>query len=136
MFLATDRVLQVGSTIRLELELPNLGGERAVRCRVVYIRDRQAAERSGKPEGMGLQFLDLDEEALSQIGRFIADKSVEALENASEQRRASLSVLVVDDDSRLARSRCQALPRSRRRRSAPRPTASTRWRRAWPIPPT
>jgi two-component system OmpR family response regulator len=98
MFLATDRVLQVGSTIRLELELPNLGGERVVRCRVVYVRDRQAAERSGKPEGMGLQFLDLDEEALSQIGRFIAEKSVEALESASEQRRASLSVLVVDDD--------------------------------------
>jgi Tfp pilus assembly protein PilZ len=44
MFLASDQFLPVNSTIRLVLELPGQGGELAVSCRVVYLRDKITAE--------------------------------------------------------------------------------------------
>src|SRR4029079_7926246 len=64
MFLASDQLLPVNSTIRVVLELPGQGGELSVSCRVVYLRDKITAERTGKTAGMGIQFLDLDEESL------------------------------------------------------------------------
>ncbi|HKQ68221.1 MAG TPA: response regulator [Polyangiaceae bacterium] len=98
MFLASDQPLPVNSTIRLQLELPDGGGERTILCRIVYIRDQATAERTGKTPGMGVQFLDLDEEALSQIGRFIAERSVDAIDKPRPSRTQPLNVLVVDDD--------------------------------------
>jgi uncharacterized protein (TIGR02266 family) len=96
MFLASDQFLPVNSTLRLLLELPAQGGELAVSCRVVYLRDTVTAERTGKVAGMGIQFLDLSEEALAQVGRFIAEHGVEA--TGPRSSRKPLSVLVVDDD--------------------------------------
>src|SRR5215471_4692165 len=60
MFLACDTFLPVNATLTLELVLPSQGGEYAVKCRVVYVRDQTTAEKAGKPAGMGIQFLDLD----------------------------------------------------------------------------
>ena len=97
MFLASDQFLPVNSTIRLVLELPGQGGELSVSCRVVYLRDKITAEKTGKTAGMGIQFLDLDEESLTQVGRFIAEQGVEAAGPRSSRSKA-LSVLVVDDD--------------------------------------
>jgi CheY-like chemotaxis protein/Tfp pilus assembly protein PilZ len=97
MFLASDQFFPVNSTIRVVLELPGDGGELSVSCRVVYLRDKITAERTGKAAGMGIQFLDLDEEALSQVGSFIAEQSLESAGPRSARSRP-LSVLVVDDD--------------------------------------
>jgi uncharacterized protein (TIGR02266 family) len=96
MFLASDQFLPVNSTIRLLLELPGHGGELSISCRVVYLRDKITAEKTGKTAGMGVQFLDLDEETLTQVGRFIAEQGVESAGPRSSRR--ALSVLVVDDD--------------------------------------
>src|SRR5262249_24936916 len=97
MFLASDQLLPVNSTIRLLIELPGRGGELSILSRVVYLRDRVTAQRTGKTAGMGIQFLDLDEEALTQIGKFIAEQSLENDGPRSSHRKA-LNVLVVDDD--------------------------------------
>jgi uncharacterized protein (TIGR02266 family) len=97
MFLASEQFLPVNSTLSLKLELPSRGGELTVRCRVVYTRDQPTAAKTGKPAGMGIQFLDLDEQALTHIGQFIAEQSMAALDEA-ESSRKPLSVLVVDDD--------------------------------------
>jgi uncharacterized protein (TIGR02266 family) len=96
MFLASDQFLPINSTLRLLLELPGQGGELSISCRVVYLRDKVTAERTGKTAGMGIQFLDLGEDALAQVGRFIAEQGVEVAGPRSS--RKALSVLVVDDD--------------------------------------
>jgi uncharacterized protein (TIGR02266 family) len=98
MFLSSDQALPVNATFTLKLELPSRGGELSVKCRVVYARDAAAAEKTGKPAGMGVQFLDLDEQALNRIGQFIAEQSMLAEDDPKSSRRRPLSVLVVDDD--------------------------------------
>jgi uncharacterized protein (TIGR02266 family) len=98
MFLASEKFLAVDSTLQLQVELPGSGGELPILCRVVYIRDRATAERAAKPAGMGIQFLDMDEEALTHIGRFIAEQSIEALEKPRSDPAKPLNVLIVDDD--------------------------------------
>jgi CheY-like chemotaxis protein len=90
--------LAVGSALRLELELPGRGGELSINCRVVYVRDVATAERTGKPAGMGIQFLDLREADLARIGRFIADHGVGSVDSSRPLRAKPLKVLVVDDD--------------------------------------
>jgi uncharacterized protein (TIGR02266 family) len=98
MFLASDQFLPVNETLSLTLELPSRGGEVSVKCRVVYARDAATAAKTGKPSGMGIQFLDLDEQALTRIGQFIAEQSMAALDDPRAGRDKPLSVLVVDDD--------------------------------------
>jgi uncharacterized protein (TIGR02266 family) len=98
MFLASDQFLPVNATLSLTLELPSRGGELSVKCRVVYTRDAATAAKAGKPSGMGIQFLDLDEQALTRIGQFIAEQSMAALDDPRAGHDKPLSVLVVDDD--------------------------------------
>ena len=98
MFLTGGEILPVGSAMRLELELPGRGGELSINCRVVYVRDEATASRTGKPVGMGIQFLDLREADLARIGRFIADHGVGAVDSSRPLRAKPLKVLVVDDD--------------------------------------
>ena len=62
------------------------------------MRDKATAAKTGKPSGMGIQFLDLDEQALTKIGQFIAEQSVAALDDPLASRGRPLGVLVVDDD--------------------------------------
>src|SRR3954467_10109109 len=48
VFLASEPFLPIHSTIRLVLELPGQGSELSISCRVVYLRDKITAERTGK----------------------------------------------------------------------------------------
>jgi uncharacterized protein (TIGR02266 family) len=98
MFLASHQLLPVNSMLSLALELPSRGGELSVMCRVVYARDAATAAKTGKASGMGIQFLDLDEQALTRIGQFIAEQSVAAIDDPRAHREKPLSLLVVDDD--------------------------------------
>jgi DNA-binding response OmpR family regulator len=107
MFLATDAFLPLNAVIRLEIDLPEDGGRIPVTCRVVFVRDKSAANTSGKPAGMGIQFLDLADESLGRLAQFLSDRSITATEREPERVRA-LDLLVVEDDrssaERLARS--------------------------------
>jgi uncharacterized protein (TIGR02266 family) len=98
MFLTGGDPLPVGSPLRLEVELPGRGGELTINCRVVYVRDRESSDRTGKPMGMGIQFLDLREADLARIGRLIADQGLGSVDSSRPPRAKPLKVLVVDDD--------------------------------------
>src|SRR5579859_789617 len=73
MFLATRDFLPLNAIIRLEIDLPEDGGIIPVVCRVVYLRDQDASAASGKPAGMGIQFLDLDKGSLDRLAQFVAE---------------------------------------------------------------
>jgi uncharacterized protein (TIGR02266 family) len=98
MFLATNEFLPISSIIRLEIDLPGDGGRLAVTCRVVYVRDNGEAIASGKPAGMGVQFLDLNREGLDWLARFIAEQSMVPSEREPERARP-LDLLIIDDDA-------------------------------------
>ena len=121
---ATD-LLPVGSALLLELELPRRGGERFNNCRVVYVRDEAAADRTDKPMGIGIEFLDPREMDLARIGRLIADHGVGTFDSSRPPRPKPLKVLVVDDD-RVALRKPPNLFAIEETRSRARPTA-------WPL---
>jgi uncharacterized protein (TIGR02266 family) len=106
MFLATDAFLPLNAVIRLEIDLPDDGGRIPVTCRVVFVRDKAASIASGKPVGMGVQFLDLAEDSLGRLAKFVSERSP-FVETRMAPTRA-LDVLVIDDDTvsaeRVARS--------------------------------
>jgi uncharacterized protein (TIGR02266 family) len=95
LFMRTARFLPVNAIVRVLLDLPDGGGEVPVICRVAYVRGEAEAATSGKPAGMGVEFLDLTPERLAQITHFVADRGY--LVADSEPRRP-LTVLVADDD--------------------------------------
>jgi uncharacterized protein (TIGR02266 family) len=98
MFLATREFLPLNAIIRLEIDLPEDGGRIPVVCRVVYVRDESAAAASGKPVGMGVQFLDLDKGSLDRLAQFVAERSMASDEKEPERSR-SLDIVVVDDNA-------------------------------------
>src|SRR5262249_38631097 len=55
------------------------------------------AAQSGQPAGMGVQFLDLSAQDLTEIGRFIAAQSTAAAPDSGPLRTRPLDVVVVDD---------------------------------------
>ena len=97
VFLCTQVFLPLNAVVRLTLELPEQGGEIPVICRVVYVRDDSAAASTGKPAGMGLQFLDLEDDCRGRIERFIAEQPAKVSLLPPPARRA-LNLLLVDDD--------------------------------------
>jgi uncharacterized protein (TIGR02266 family) len=100
LFLRTDRFLPMDARVRLHIELPDGGGEITVECRVVYVRDETDWGSVGQPPGMGIQFLDPNDEARGRIEKFIAEfgmRGAHAAETAP--RKTSIRVLVVDDDA-------------------------------------
>lgn len=98
LFMRTARFLPVNAIVRVLLELPDGGGEIPVICRVAYVRGPSEAEASGKPAGMGVEFIDLTPERLAQITRFITDRGY-LLPEATP--RPPVSVLLVEDDEAL-----------------------------------
>ena len=98
VFLCTQAFLPLNAVVRLMLQLPEGGGEIPVICRVVYVRDEPAALSTGKPAGMGLEFLDIADDCRERIERFIAEQPPKASSQQEEPARRALVVLVVDDD--------------------------------------
>jgi uncharacterized protein (TIGR02266 family) len=100
MFLATEHMLPVDSVVRLSLELPEGSSELVVLARVAYMRSPEDVARGAeKPAGMGVQFMDLDDDTLQLVEAFISERitaDVEKSPLAPTVRR--LSVLVVEDD--------------------------------------
>jgi len=100
MFLATEHTLPIDSVVRLSLELPEGSSELVVLARVAYTRTpEEVAAGAEKPAGMGVQFMDLDDDTLQLVEAFISERitaDVEKSPLAPTVRR--LSVLVVEDD--------------------------------------
>ncbi len=70
LFVEADPPTAVGTLLTLEIEIP---GERAAASatgRVTWIR--KAPSTDGKPPGMGVTFIDIDDTVLASIGRFLA----------------------------------------------------------------
>jgi uncharacterized protein (TIGR02266 family) len=100
MFLATDHMLPIDAVVRLCLELPEGSSELNVLARVAYVRTPEDIAAGGeKPAGMGVQFIDLDDDTLMLVETFISERitaEAAAVQMAPTVRR--LSVLVVEDD--------------------------------------
>ncbi len=101
MFLTTEHFLPLNAVILVQIELPENGGQIPITCRVVYVRDNELAQKTGAKTGMGIQFLDLEQENMARLQRFVADHSVtqEPEPLGRRQRLRPLDVLIIDDDS-------------------------------------
>ena len=91
----TTRFLPVNAIVRVHLELPEGGGELPAICRVAYVRGETEAAQSGKPAGMGVEFLDLGAERLAELERFVADRRAHP---TTAPHRRPLDIVVADDD--------------------------------------
>jgi uncharacterized protein (TIGR02266 family) len=98
MFLQTDQFLPLNAVVRVHLELPG-GSAIPIICRVVFLRDREAASRVGGPTGMGVEFLDLGPEGLALLERFIQEMGAGATpEPPPPPPNGPLTLIVVDDE--------------------------------------
>ena len=107
LFMRTSRLLPVNAIVRVLLELPDGGGEMPLVCRVAFARSEAEASASGKPAGMGVEFLDFDAERMSRLTRFVTERQLESAVAAEPRRPVQL--LVVDDDARLREPVVRAL---------------------------
>jgi CheY-like chemotaxis protein len=102
MFLesAPNELHAVDTLLSVVLELPGGAGEIPVVCRVVHVRDVEAAKITGKPIGMGIEFLDMNEEYLALIESFIHEHFAGVFTAPPEEptTRRRLQVLIVDDE--------------------------------------
>jgi uncharacterized protein (TIGR02266 family) len=106
LFMCTARFLPINAVVRVHLELPEGGGELAVLCRVAFVRGEAEAERTGKPAGMGVEFLDFDPARIAELERFVAAHRSEpatgpTTEPTKVARRRGLDIVVADDDPAL-----------------------------------
>jgi uncharacterized protein (TIGR02266 family) len=101
-FLRSQKFLPINAVVRLHLELPEGGGEISAIARVAFVRGNDEAQATGKPAGMGVQFLDLEGEATGRIEQFITERTqleVEKVEKSGPiHTLRRLKVLVVDDE--------------------------------------
>jgi uncharacterized protein (TIGR02266 family) len=98
MFVATSRFLPVNAVVRVHIELPDGGGVVPVIARVAFVRDEGEAATARLPSGMGLEFLDLAEDSLNAIARFVSERTLEVADRTPPAPRSRpLEILVVDD---------------------------------------
>ncbi|MBI2376744.1 MAG: PilZ domain-containing protein [Deltaproteobacteria bacterium] len=69
MFAVTDHPPPLGTVIDVVLEVA--GEELTLRARVVHAMEVAVAARLGHPAGIGLEFIDLDDQKRSAIGQFV-----------------------------------------------------------------
>src|SRR5262249_26726579 len=101
MFLTTTRFLPINAVLRVHLELPEMTRIVSIIARVAFVRDEAEAAQSGQPAGMGVQFLDLSAQDLTEIGQFIAAQSTAAAPDPGPLRTRPLDVVIVDDRAEL-----------------------------------
>jgi uncharacterized protein (TIGR02266 family) len=67
VFVASDELLRLGTDLRLEFSLPDIGDAITARGVVRWLR----LPHAGAPAGMGIQFLELRDEDRQRIARFV-----------------------------------------------------------------
>jgi len=72
LFVATYGLMEVGSTVQIEFDLPDGGSAIEARAEVRWVREHNPYSDAGP--GMGLRFLELDDEAQRRITAFVAQR--------------------------------------------------------------
>jgi uncharacterized protein (TIGR02266 family) len=106
LFMRTARFLPVNAVVRVHVELPEGGGEIALVCRVAFVRGEAEAAASGKPSGMGVEFLDFDAARMAELTQFIANRTGDKTPLPTRRR---LDVMLVDDDAAMRAPIAEAL---------------------------
>lgn len=70
MFITTVNPMEQGAEFDISFRLPGAGNDIKCRCRVAWRRQYNPAELNREP-GMGIQFLDISEEMVSEIEGFL-----------------------------------------------------------------
>src|SRR5271169_155163 len=86
LFVETEEPMPVGVLLTLEIEIPGEPAASPAVGRVTWVREAAAAE-DGKPAGMGVTFIDVDDTVLSAIDRLLAH---EARAERDEQPRKAV----------------------------------------------
>jgi uncharacterized protein (TIGR02266 family) len=94
LFLKTTRLLPPESVMSLIIHLPDGGDDITVDCSVVFTRDGS----DGQPQGMGLKFVDPDENVKKRIEWFIINSSPDPNELVAQSQTRRLDLVIVDDD--------------------------------------
>lgn len=87
LFVETNKPMRVGVRLSLEIEIPGEPATSPAVGRVTWIRE--AASADGKPPGMGVTFIDVDDAVLAAIGRLLARE--QAAGSRVEPRKAAPS---------------------------------------------
>jgi uncharacterized protein (TIGR02266 family) len=70
LFVQTDEPTPVGTLLTLEIEIPGEHPAASAAGRVTWVREAPSAD--GKPSGMGVTFIDVDDTVRASIDRFLA----------------------------------------------------------------
>ena len=76
VFVATEDLLEIGAAVVLNLKLKGQMGARAFPCEVRWVRHE---DEDGIPAGMGLRFVDLEEEEARRIQQYIETEDLDML---------------------------------------------------------
>lgn len=79
MFIHTKKLKDLGSIVKIIMELPSTGEEVEVDGRVVHIIDEEEAKERGLEPGLGIQFINISkefEEKLSKCFQSLSEKKV------------------------------------------------------------
>ncbi len=95
MRLRTSSPLPVGSTVELQIELPDGLPELRVPCEVVFVK--APAEPGGKHD-VGVKFVDADDEARQRLEWYVLNSEPEAGQFAGKPYARRLDIVVVEDD--------------------------------------
>ena len=96
LFLASKRLLERGSIVRLNIELPDGGPELTVPCKVVFVRSADSPD--GKSAGMGVKFIDPDDVTRRRLEWFIVNCAPEPGQFGPDPQKRKLDIMIVEDD--------------------------------------
>lgn len=111
MYLVTDNFLPVGAVAQVKVTLPSGDTDLQVIVRVAYVLGEERARELGRKPGMGMRFLDSEEEPFAkQIAAFIEKETNGEMERESAVPEvAGSKILVVDDVASQRNAAVQAL---------------------------
>lgn len=70
LFIATETELKIMSVVEVRLDLPE-GHQVPLKARIVHVVDKATAEAEGKEAGVGVEFMDLDDERKAHIHQLV-----------------------------------------------------------------
>lgn len=94
LFIASNQFLPIGSIVQLHVELDDGRPPAKVTARVAYALDEAAAQESGRPVGMGMEFMDAVGDVASRIAALLTGSI-----GGGDDDAAPVARIVVVDDS-------------------------------------
>lgn len=87
LFIETDRLHPVDSLLTLEVKLPTQIASFRVRGRVAWVNHPEWVKTSSLPSGMGIQFVEISEDAVAAIHDYTASAGSDSLPDAGVSTR-------------------------------------------------